>query len=154
MNEQQKKADDPWRKLPVAFYFSVSIGSENFPFKEVSGLNMEMELETINEGGVNTHQYQLPKQIKHGNLVLKGAKLPKKCNLIEWVKETLEDDFSKPVQVKMLTISLLNELGNPAYTWVCRKTFPVKWEVEPLDADKNSVLIETLEFSYTTIQRI
>jgi phage tail-like protein len=143
-----------WSNLPVAFYFSVNIGIESFSFKEVSGLNMEMELETISEGGLNTHQHQLPKQIKHGHLVLKGAKLPKISTLVLWVKETLENDFSKPIQPIMLLISLLNEMGIPVYTWVCQDAFPVKWEVEPLDADKNSVLIETLEFSYTTIQRI
>jgi phage tail-like protein len=143
-----------WSNLPVAFYFSVNIENASFPFKEVSGLNTEMGLETLDEGGLNTHQHQLPKQIKHGNLVLKGAKLPKESDLVAWVKETLETDFSKPVQTKMLTIKLLNETGNPVYTWTCENAFPVKWEVEPLDADKNSVLIETLEFSYTTIQRL
>jgi phage tail-like protein len=147
-------ANKHWSDLPVAFYFSVNIGSESFPFKEVSGLSMEMELEPVSEGGLNTHQHQLPKQIKHGNLVLKGVKLPKESSLIAWVKETLETDFSKPVQTKMLTVNLLNEMGDPVYTWTCENAFSVKWEVDSLDADKNSVLIETLEFSYTTIQRI
>jgi phage tail-like protein len=154
MSEQQEKVDDLWRKLPVAFFFSVIMDGTSFPFKEVSGLNMEIELETINEGGLNTHQHQLPKQIKHGNLVLKGAKLPKESTLVAWVKETFEAGFSKVIQPKLLTINLLNETGEPLYTWTCQNAFPVKWEVDPLDADKNSVLIETLEFSYTTIQRI
>jgi phage tail-like protein len=144
---------DPWSNLPVAFYFNVSIDGTSFPFKEVSGLNVEMALETIDEGGLNTHQHQLPKQIQHGNLVLKGAKLPMPNIFVLWVKGTLESDFSKPIQTKMMVISLLNEMGIPVHTWACQDAFPVKWEVESLDADKNSVLIETVEFSYTTIHR-
>lgn len=62
--------------LPVAFYFSVRLGFLELPFKEVSGLQVELELETIPEGGVNTHQHRLPKQLKHGNLVLKRALQP------------------------------------------------------------------------------
>ena len=140
-------------QLSVAFYFSVCIDGEIFPFKEVSGLNIEMELETISEGGLNEYQHQLPKQIKHGNLVLKGAKLPLDCELISWVKKTLENDFSTPIKPKSVVVALLNEKGTPLYSWTCANAFPVKWEVDALDADKNSVLIETLEFSYTTIQR-
>lgn len=67
---------DIWSNLPVAFYFSVNIENISFPFKEVSGLNVEMELETVDEGGLNTYQHQLPKQIRHGNLALKPSNFP------------------------------------------------------------------------------
>jgi phage tail-like protein len=140
--------------LPIAFYFSVNIGMEELPFKEVSGLNVEMETETVNEGGLNTHQHQLPKQVKHGNLVLKGVKLPLESEFISWVKDTLKNDFGTPAKPKIVTVNLLNEKGKPLCTWTCTNAFPVKWEVDSLDADKNSVLIETIELSYSTIERI
>jgi phage tail-like protein len=139
--------------LPVAFYFSVNIDNEVIPFKEVSGLNVEMETEAVNEGGINTHQHQLPKQIKHGNLVLKGAKFPLNSEFISWVKGSLENDFGMPVKPKIATVNLLNEEGKPLCTWTCANAFPVKWEVDSLDADKNNVLIETIELSYSTIER-
>jgi phage tail-like protein len=139
--------------LPVAFYFNVNIDGESVPFKEVSGLDVEMETESLSEGGQNTYQHQLPKQIKHGNLVVKGAKLPLKNQFVSWVKDTLENDFATAIKTKILIINLLNENGEPFCTWTCDNAFPVKWTVDPLDADKNSVLIETVEFSYSTIKR-
>ncbi|MDR1632366.1 MAG: phage tail protein [Dysgonamonadaceae bacterium] len=143
---------DIWQ-LPVAFYFSVSIDSENAPFNEVSGLDVEMEMESISEGGQNTFQHQLPKQIKHGNLVLKGAKLPLDSKFVSWVKNTLENDFGTTTESKLVIINLLNENAKPLCTWTCTNAFPVKWAVDSLDANKNSVLLETVELSYSTIKR-
>lgn len=139
--------------LPVAFYFKVEIEAEEVAFKEVSGLNVEMETEAVTEGGLNTYQLYLPKQMKHGNLVLKRGLLPLKSSLISWIKEVLEGDFTKQVMPKEIIIKLLNEKDDPVYTWTCKTAFPVKWEVDSLDSEKNSVLIETLEFSYASLKR-
>lgn len=139
--------------LPVAFYFMVEIEAEEVAFKEVSGLNVEMETEAVTEGGLNTCQLYLPKQMKHGNLVLKRGLLPLKSSLISWVKEVLEGDFTKQVMPKEIIIKLLNEKDDPVYSWTCKTAFPVKWEVDSLDSEKNSVLIETLEFSYASLKR-
>lgn len=139
--------------LPVAFYFQVRFDTEEIAFKEVSGLNTEMELETISEGGENTYQHVLPKQIKHGNLILKRAQLPIDCSFIGWIKSILESNFSNPIKYKDLVICLLNSDGAPAYTWNCEKVFPVKWETDSLDAEKNTILIETVEFAYSSLKR-
>lgn len=140
-------------ELPVAFYFQVKIGNEEFAFKEVSGLSAEMETEPIPEGGVNDYVHLLPKQIKHGNLVLKRALMPTKRNDVVWIKKILEGDFSVAIQPRDVIVNLLGADGTPIYTWSCSRAYPVKWEVDTLDAEKNSVLIETLELAYTTIKR-
>ncbi len=140
-------------ELPVAFYFQVKIGNEEFAFKEVSGLSTEMETESIAEGGVNDYVHLLPKQIKHGNLVLKRALMPVKRNDVVWIKKILEGDFSVAIQPRDVIVNLLGNDGSPIYTWTCTRAYPVKWEVDTLDAEKNSVLIETLELAYTTIKR-
>ena len=145
--------NDDYRLLPVAFYFQVDVENEQIPFKEVSGLNTEMETETVSEGGLNSYQHQLPKQIKHGNLALKRAQLPPTSDFIQWVKSIMEGDFSPSIKTKSLTIKLLNDAGNPIYTWSCEKAYPVKWDVDPLDSEKNSVLIESVEFAYSSLKR-
>ena len=43
-------AKSKW-ELPVAFYFQVKIGNEEFAFKEVTGLSAEIETEPVKEGG-------------------------------------------------------------------------------------------------------
>lgn len=139
--------------IPVSFYFQVKIANEEYAFKEVSGLQTELEVESLFEGGVNDFEYKLPKQVKHGNLVLKRSLIPQDCNLIRWVRKVLEGDLSQPIRPLEIVISLLGSDGNPMYTWTCRRAYPVKWSVENLDSEKNSVMIETLELVYTTLQR-
>lgn len=145
-------AKNDWT-LPVAFYFKVKINNEEVAFKEVSGLNSEIEVETIREGGVNNYEHKVPKQVKHGNLVLKRAILPLKSNLITWVKSVLESDFATRIKTREIVISLLDAEGGPLYTWSCMGAYPVKWDIDSLDSEKNNILIETLELAYTTLKR-
>lgn len=144
--------------LPVSFHFQVEfLGEPNIgiiPFKEVSGLNSEVELESIPEGGVNDFEHKLPKQVKHNNLVLKRAVIPIKNELIKWVSSTLEGNFNQPIKRRNIKVSLLNEEHKPIYNWTCNNAYPVKWDVESLDSEKNSVLIESFELVYETLKRI
>ncbi len=80
--------------LPVSFHFQVEFSGEPkigiISFKEASGFNFEMELENIAEGGVNDFEHKLPKQIKHSNLILKGAVILIENELIRWVNQPLK----------------------------------------------------------------
>lgn len=140
--------------LPVSFYFRVKIGNDEFAFKEVSGLSAQVETESISEGGVNNFTHLLPKQIKHSNLVLKRALVPLGSIEVKWFQRVLEGDFSLMISTKTITIQLLNSEGSTIYTWTCQNAYPVKWEVENLDSEKSNILIESIEFAYTTLKRL
>jgi phage tail-like protein len=142
--------------LPVAFYFSVVFpGSLELEFKEVSGLSVELEYETVAEGGVNYFEHKLPKKSKHGNLVLKRALQPIAFSLIEiWIKSTIEYGFSVPIIPVPISIFLKNAQGIPIRGWACTNAYPVKWETDSLDSEKNTVLIETIEFAYQELIRL
>lgn len=140
-------------ELPVAFYFQVKIGNEEFAFKEVSGLSTEIETEPVKEGGVNNFSYLLPKQVKHGNLTLKRALNPVNRNDVTWIRKIMEGDFSQPIVPRDILINLLGQDGKPLYTWTCASAYPVKWDVANLDSMSNEILLETIEFAYTTIKR-
>ncbi|MEL1242808.1 phage tail protein [Flavobacterium sp. DGU11] len=141
-------------ELPVSFYFKVRIMLNEFAFKEVSGLSTEVETESVSEGGVNNYTHLLPKQVKHGNLVLKRVLMPNTGPEVLWIRQMLEGDLSIPVVTMPITIQLLNSEGIAIYNWVCQDAYPVKWDIGSLDSEKNNVLIETLEFAYTTIKRL
>ncbi len=138
--------------LPVAFYFRVKIGDNEYAFKEVSGLSSQIDTESISEGGVNDFTYLLPKQTKHSNLVLKRAMSPLDNSDVYWIRRTLEGDFSD-VRTQPVTVQLLNDQEIAIYTWTCQNAYPVKWEVEKLDSEKSNILIESIEFAYTTLNR-
>lgn len=140
--------------MPVAFYFQVLMQGKEFSFKEVSGLSTELETETITEGGNNDFSYIVPKNIKHNNLVLKRALKPFNRDDVKWLSSFFNGSLTFPIATVSITINLLDSKGIPIYSWNCHNAYPVKWETEPLDAEKNSILIETLELTYTTIERM
>lgn len=148
-------------KLPVAFYFKVVIQGEinigEIAFKEVSGLNFELETESLDEGGVNNFCHQLPKRIKHGNLVMKRAIVPvDKLNeavLNRWLKSVFSGEYANAVQTETILVQLLDEKGTVLHQWTCENAYPVKCEIESFDSEKNGIAIESLEFAYSSIKR-
>ncbi len=139
--------------LPVPFYFEVVIGFWRLPFKEVSGLSSDMELEEITEGGGNDYSYYLPKRTKHGNLVLKRALRTVSYGDVVWIKNIVEGECMNMIEPKDILINLFDEKKVIISAWNCQNAFPVKWTIDSLDSEKNSVLIETIEFAYTKLSR-
>ncbi|MDW3223302.1 MAG: phage tail protein [Paracoccaceae bacterium] len=144
---------------PVAFHFSVSFVGlippvPDMAFQEVSGLESSIELEPLTEGGENRFVHQLPKSVKHSNLVLKRSMTTMASGLVQWCKSTLEGDFSEAIVPKDMVVALLSENRIPVATWSIGNAFPIKWTVGNLDAMKNELAIETIEFSYTTLKRM
>lgn len=140
--------------IPVAFYFQVKIQGSEFAFKEVSGLGSELETENIMEGGNNDYVHVVPKNVKHNNLVLKRALKAINRDDVVWISSFFNGSIRYPIATVSIIINLLQKDGTPVYSWNCTNAYPVKWEVESLESDKNSVLIENLEFSYSTMERI
>lgn len=134
---------------PVSFYFRVSfngIGSSTIDtqFQSVSGLSVEMQTETVAEGGENRFEHVLPVRSKYNDLTLKRG-LFKDSDLIQWCFDAFESTIIVPVT---LDISMLNEEGNPLFTWNLVHAWPKKWSVSDLNAESSGVAIESLELYY------
>jgi phage tail-like protein len=138
--------------LPVAFYFEVKFAgiknAEDSSFAEADGLEMELGVTEIKEGGENRFSHRLPDRATHKNLTLKRGVLSATSELAKWCKSTLESDFGTPLEPKNIDVALLDEQGNPLLVWTFTKAWPVKWSVAGLDSRKNEIALETLEFSY------
>ena len=140
---------------PVAFYFNVTFeGLIETSFQEVSGLQLEMETETIKEGGENSFSYQVPTRRKHGNLVLKRSLMPLPHVLETYVVKVLENNGSAQIVPVNLTISLLDAGHFPLNNWSVLNAYPVKWDISALNSQKNELVIETLEMAYTNLIRM
>ncbi|PSQ19200.1 hypothetical protein BRD00_02855 [Halobacteriales archaeon QS_8_69_26] len=79
---------NPFRnfKFRVERFESGGGWSEFAGFNSVSGMSVEMEPETYEEGGVNGYVHELPKQISYSNLQLERG-LTQQTVLIEWMEE-------------------------------------------------------------------
>jgi phage tail-like protein len=126
--------------------FQIDQGKDSYDnyFQSASGLSVEINTETIKEGGENRFEHQVPVRTKYSTLVLKRGVL-KQTKLIEWCRKALEDYKFEPTSVN---IKLLGEEHKPLITWNLTHVWPKKWSISDLDASKNELLVETLEMNY------
>ena len=140
---------------PVGFHFRVDFGLKNVTdseirFHEVSGLNAEIAVETLDEGGENRFSHRLPGRAKFPNLVLKRG-LVSDSMLLRWFQDAIEHLEVLPTTVR---VSLVNERDEPLTTWAFVDAWPVKWNVSGLDATKNALAVDTIELAYRYFTRI
>ncbi len=135
---------------PVGFHFRVvftGIGEEQIDsrFQSVSGLSAEMEIETRKEGGENRFEHALPVRAKFPLLILKRGLISNSKLLTQWCNNVF---FNLIVEPKDLTVSLLNEEHEPLLTWNVKHAWPKKWSMSDLNAEQNSLAIESFELQY------
>lgn len=140
-----------------AFYFKVTfaatLGMSDTSFQEVSGITAEVETEPVVEGG-NQYVRQLPKSIKHSNLVLKRGIAAMTSPLVIWCRTVMESNFMLPIVPTPVSVYLMNENRTPVRAWLFADAYPVKWNVDTFISTKNEVAIETIELSYSYLTRI
>ena len=143
---------------PSAFYFKVvfstALVTADTSFQEVSGISSEIEVEPVVEGGENRFVHQLPKAVKHPNLVLKRGIANITSPLVHWCRSTLENDFLKPIEPRQIHVFLLNAEKIPIRAWSFANAFPVKWEIDGFNSTKSEVAIEKIELSYNYSNRV
>jgi phage tail-like protein len=143
---------------PVSYYFSLSFsgvtGQTEASFKEVSGISIEIPIEEIKEGGVNSFKHRVPSTIKHSNLVLRRGLISKDSLLAKWCKATLDGGLNNPIETKTILVSLLDENLKPLKTWSFADAWPVKWDISDFNSVNDELVVETIEFSYSYFQVI
>lgn len=130
--------------------FGFSRGRNDACFQAVSGLSVEYDMEEYREGGENRFTHKLPVRTKYADLVLKRGMLID-SEVIEWFLKAFREREFEPADVSVI---LMNEKGEPLRTWKVAQAVPKKWLVSDLNAGENSIVIETMELSYSyfTIQ--
>jgi phage tail-like protein len=136
-------------KDPFASYrFAVSIDGADADtpacgFSEASGLVVETDVETIREGGMNTHEIQLAGPSKFpSRLVLKRGLAG--AQLWSWYRNVLQGK----IQRKTVTIILQNYEGRAVWQWVFAKACPVKWTGPDFKAGNAEVAFESIELTH------
>jgi phage tail-like protein len=134
---------------PVGFHFLVQfkIGQQtpgDSRFQEVSGLDVEMEMETFAEGGQNRFEWQLPKRAKYSDITLKRGMLIG-SGIVLWCKNAFENFSFEPCNI---IITLLNDQHVPLQAWSVVNAIPKKWTISGFNAEQNSIVVETFTLSY------
>ncbi|MBR4585748.1 MAG: phage tail protein [Bacteroidales bacterium] len=130
-----------------AFHFKVMIGKDEVAFKEVSGLDVELETEDVMEGGGYGYVYRLPKPAKSKNLVLKRALQKSPDELYEWITNAL-DNFI--FDLRDVIVTLVDEKDQNIKKWQFFGAYPLKVSYGSLDSLKSELVIQTLELAYSS----
>jgi phage tail-like protein len=140
--------------IPVSFHFQVIFhgrgAKDDSRFQEVGGLTAEMGVEELAVGGENKFTYRLPTRAKYANLVLKRGMI-RNSELIGWFRSGIQDFIFEPLD---LNVNLLNEEHQVISSWKIIQAYPVKWAVSDLNANGNTLVIETIEFAYQYFERM
>ena len=136
---------------PWGFYYKVEflLGGSPAPtndarFQTVSGLSVEYDYESFKEGGENRFEHKLPIRTKYADMVLKRGMLMGSA-ILDWFNAAFQDRQFSPSDVNVI---LMNEKGDPLRTWNVAHAVPKKWLVSDLNANENSLVIETMELTY------
>ena len=131
----------------ASFRFAVKIGNADVDtdtrvcgFSEASGLVVETEVETLREGGVNTHEIQLAGPSKFpSRLVLKRGLA--EAHLWSWYQDVMRGKVDR----KTVTVILQDYAGQARWQWVFTLACPVKWSGPEFRAGTAEVAFESIE---------
>ena len=143
---------------PLGFYFMVTILIGGFVpnpidirFQKVSGMTSTIETTEIREGGENIFCHKVPNRITYPPLVLERGMVVSLSPLTIELNAVMSTMMFQPGNI---LVSLLNAEDHPTAAWFFYDTYPVKWSVSDLDANSNSVMIETMEITYSKLVNV
>lgn len=133
-------APDPF----PGYRFYLEIGTQKQAvFTEVSGLDLEMEVQEFAEGGHNEAVHRLPGRTRVGNLMLKGGMTASK-EFFNWYVQLATG------RIKRQNVSLVmyDVAGKEVFRWNFLNAYPVRWLGPQFHAASGTMAIETLELAH------
>lgn len=137
------------RVTAATFLFEVD-GQTIGQFMEVSGLQVEVTVETIEEGGQNGFTHRLPGRMTWPNITLKRG-ITQSDNLFTWMTKSSGEQFAaagNTLTRSTAAITLLGPAGRRLRAWEFVDAFPVKWSGPDFAATATDVATETLEIAH------
>lgn len=151
---------------PVSFFFKIIFQGQfkganlsqevvETSFQSVSGLNVELQTETLKEGGEMRFEHILPVRSKYSPLVLKRG-LVEDSKVVQWCMDAIVNFDIQPMDmlVQLLYFKRPNDRtapdkSEPLMTWNIVNAWPKKWSISDFNAEQSSVAIESLELNYS-----
>jgi phage tail-like protein len=115
-------------------------------FMEVSGLQVDIAVESVEEGGQNGFVHQLPGRMSWPPLVLKRG-ITQTDSLIAWLRMSSGEQFAgNGNKLKRHTgaVTLLGPGGKRLRSWSFDGAFPTKWSGPTFAASSNDLPTEEL----------
>jgi phage tail-like protein len=144
--------DGFYGKSATAATFLVEVDDQPIGrFHEVSGLSVEVGVDTVEEGGQNHFVHKLPGRMSWPNVVLKRG-LTETDNLLAWLNKSSGDGFAgqqNKVTRSTLAVVLVAADGHTRLrAWNFEGAFPVKWTGPSFAYSSSDAADEELEIAH------
>ena len=117
-------------------------------FTEVSGLQVQVEVEELIEGGNNGFVHKLPGRMTWPNIVLKRGVTTSDA-LFEWLNRSAgQATGGSTMERSTGKITVLDAARQPHRTWSFEHAFPVRWSGPTLAASSSEIAVEELEIAH------
>jgi phage tail-like protein len=119
-------------------------------FSEISGLEVSIETEDIQEGGQNSFVHKVPGRMSWPNIMLKRG-ITQNDGLIKWLNEASGEKFAgqgNKLTRKTMAITLVGPAGKRLRAWEFDGAFPIKWSGPNFSATSNDIAMEELEICH------
>lgn len=143
-------ADDGSKQSPAEwplpkFYFKVQWDTAEMKFQEVSGLDLEAQPIEYRVGDSKAFSVlKMPGLKKYTDVTMKKGIFKADNKFWDWFNEIKMN----VVKRKPVTISLLDEEGNPTMVWKLANAWPTKITGTDLKAQGNEVAVETIVIAH------
>lgn len=112
-------------------------------FSECSGLDMTMEVEDYQEGGLNGTVLKFPKHMRYADLTLRRG-VTKNTDLFDWFYSFTIGAGKR----KDGLITLCDAEHKPFAVWGFKRGLPIKYAGPQLNAQQNQVAIESITIAH------
>lgn len=145
-NNDQYEAN---RVTAATFLFEVD-GVEIGRFMEVSGLEVSVAVEEIEEGGENSYVHKLPGRMTWPNITLKRG-ITQNDTLLTWLNKSSGEQFAannNTLTRSTAAITLMGPGGTRLRTWTFNGAFPIRWKGPDFAVTSTDMAVEELEITH------
>jgi phage tail-like protein len=139
-----------WQGTYQATFLVEVDGVELGRFLEVSGLQIDVEVEQYTEGGENGFVHKLPGRMTWPNLVLKRG-ITKEDVFMSWLQDSVGDGMAERKGKSKRTtaaVTLLGPDGTRLRAWNVSDAMPVRWTGPSFSVDAATAAVEELEIAH------
>ena len=140
---------DGQRVTAATFLFEVD-GVEIGRFMEVSGLEVEVTVEDLEEGGQNSFVHRLPGRMSWPHVIFKRG-MTESDALFTWLNKSSGEGFAgnENKLVKATgAVTAIDASGTRLRSWDFADVFPVRWKGPDFETNSNDPLEEELEIAH------
>ena len=112
-------------------------------FRQVDGLNVQLEVVELYEGGENSRHHKLVGGTRYSNLVFRRGTTDS-LDVFNWIKETIGGKVTR----RNGSIGALSQAGDPVCRWDFKNAWPCRYEGPDFAAGEDDLAIEAIELAH------